>query len=231
MGGSPADILNKLRKPQVVKEFTNARSASTSASSSSLSQQASSQEAARIRTKASPTSTMEAARPPIHPTTLDRIFPASPLLFSGLCPDTDTEDEDHGSVGLPIDEPRSSRKLMGHKKSVSFSSLEIREYEVVIGDHPCCTRGVPLSLGWEYSEAGFLNLDDYEEGRSPRRSRVDLRTSSEERCEILSDVATQHDLRRAQRKMHRVRSCSAKLCERVNAKFFDGSEPPLPSSC
>jgi hypothetical protein len=174
---------------------------------------------------------MEEARPPLHPTALDRIPSASPLLFSGLCPDTDTEDEDHGAVGLPIDAPRSNRKTMGHKKSVSFSSLEIREYEVVIGDHPCCTRGVPLSLGWEYSDAGRLNVDDYEEARSPRRSRVDLRTSSEERCEILSDVATQHDLRRAQRKMHRVRSCSAKLCERVNAKFFDGSEPTLHSSC
>lgn len=226
MGGSPADILNKLRKPQVVKEFNSTRPASSSASSTSLSQEASSPEAARIRTKSNPTRTMEGARPPIHPTTLDRIPPASPLMFSGLCPDTDTEDEEHVAVGLPIDEPRSrSRKLMGHKKSVSFSSLEIREYEVVIGDHPCCTRGVPLSLGWEYHEGGRLNVDDYEEGRSPRRSRFDLRTSSEERCEILSDVATQHDLRRAQRKMHRVRSCSAKLCERVNAKFFDGSEP------
>mmetsp|Transcript_34622 Transcript_34622/g.53130 ORF Transcript_34622/g.53130 Transcript_34622/m.53130 type:complete len:203 (+) Transcript_34622:58-666(+) len=37
-------------------------------------------------------------------------------------------------------------------KRVSFSHCEVREYRVVIGDHPCCGDGIPLSLGWEHAE-------------------------------------------------------------------------------
>jgi hypothetical protein len=215
MGGSHADILRKQRKPQVVREFFNC----------SLRQ-----ESRRIRNKASngtattaSSTTMNEPRPPLHPSS-DRTL-SSPLHFSSSsfhATDTDTDDEHGAPAAIP-------NGLKGHKKSVSFSSLEIREYKVVIGDHPCCTRGVPLSLGWDYCEGGTLDLDAYEEGRSPRRSRVDLRTSSEERSEILTDVASQEDLRRAQRKLHRVRSCSARLCERMNARFFDGPDPTVPS--
>lgn len=191
MGGSLFDILNKQRKPQVVKEYNSPSAPDT-----------------RIQLKRNSIKSMDESRPPLHPSSERSISPL--LLFSSCQDDTDTDEE-----------KPAIRKGPGHKKSVSFSSLEIREYEVVIGDHPCCSRGVPVSLGWEYHEGGMMNLDDYEEGRSPRRPRCDLRTSSEERREILTDVASQDDLRRAQRKLHRVRSCSAKLCERANAKFFD----------
>jgi hypothetical protein len=217
MGGSHADILSKQRKPQVVKEFFNCPLW---------------QEGRRIHARKAGSTTssknMNEPRPPLHPSS-QRSLLSSPLHFSSSsCPtDTDTDDEHGAPTPAAIRKDRGEGK--GHKKSVSFSSLEIREYEVVIGDHPCCSRGVPVSLGWEYSEAGPLNLDEYEEGRSPRRSRFDLRTSSEERSDILSDVASQGDLRRAQRKMHRVRSCSAKLAERVNAKFFDGPGPAFHS--
>lgn len=110
-------------------------------------------------------------------------------------------------------------KLHGHKKTVSFSSLEVREYVVVVGDHPCCSMGLPLSLGWEFEEADTIPLDRYEATREPRRSRQELRTTCEERREILSlDLG---ELRRAERQLHRARSCQARLCERMNAQFFD----------
>jgi len=38
------------------------------------------------------------------------------------------------------------------QKRVSFSSVSIRSYEVILGDHPCCKDGCALTLGWEYTD-------------------------------------------------------------------------------
>jgi hypothetical protein len=106
------------------------------------------------------------------------------------------------------------------QKAVSFTSVEIREYNVIVGDHPCCASGFPLTLDWEYREVSNIEVDTYEEVRSPRRHKEDLKISPEERCQLLSEDCSADDLRKAQRQLHRARSCSAKLCERVNSKFF-----------
>jgi hypothetical protein len=106
-------------------------------------------------------------------------------------------------------------------KRVSFTALEVREYNIVVGDHPCCPVGVPVTLGWEFEDLHAMNLDAYEASRCPRRQRTALRTTPEERRQMLVSAGTQEDeLRRAQRQLQRARSCSTKLCERVNQSFF-----------
>jgi hypothetical protein len=108
-----------------------------------------------------------------------------------------------------------------HKKSVSFASVEIRNYSVIIGDHPCCTQGCPLSLDWDYVSSDAQSLDEYESTRYPRIPREDLRTSDDERRQILAAVnISECEMRRAERRLNRSRSCSAKLCERVSGTFF-----------
>lgn len=55
----------------------------------------------------------------------------------------------------------------------SFSTLEIREYYITLGDNPGGCEGPPLTLDWEYNEdrTKILELDDYETKRKPRRGR------------------------------------------------------------
>lgn len=48
------------------------------------------------------------------------------------------------------------------KKSISFSTVEIREYNIVIGDNPSVSRGAPVGLGWKYVSSSPINVDEYE---------------------------------------------------------------------
>jgi hypothetical protein len=109
----------------------------------------------------------------------------------------------------------------GHKKHVSFTELHIREHEVVLGDHPCCAFGLPVALGWEVQSESIVPVDEYEANRQRRRSRDEMRLSTDDRRALLADI-TEGDLRRVQRKLHRERGCSG------NAKkmFFHKQEAP-----
>lgn len=72
--------------------------------------------------------------------------------------------------------------------SVTFSNVEIREYDIVLGDNPSCSCGPPLSLGWRFDEHKFneIPLEDFEQSRiSHRRSRLEMKMPSCLRYEIL----------------------------------------------
>jgi len=68
--------------------------------------------------------------------------------------------------------------------SVSYTSISIREYPVIPGDNPSVTRGVPLSIGWEYEPERTFDLDAYEKSRR-RRHQIEMRIPPELRHEIL----------------------------------------------
>lgn len=106
------------------------------------------------------------------------------------------------------------------KKHVSFTSLEIRNYNIVIGDHPCCVMGCPVTLGWDYAPAKRLSVDQYEAGRvGVRRNRSELRLTCDERQKILQSCTSEVELRKASRKLHRSRSCTDESRIRVQHFF------------
>jgi hypothetical protein len=104
--------------------------------------------------------------------------------------------------------PPSSPKM--RSKTVKFGNLRIREHTVVLGDHPCCSAGCPLELGWKHESETELALDDYETTRTERRSRKELRTTWLERREWLSQYSD-GDLRRSNRKLQRSNRCKNEL--------------------
>jgi len=63
------------------------------------------------------------------------------------------------------------------KRNVSFSSLEIRTYNVTLGDAPT-SNGPPVSLGWDYDPDATVeqSIDHYENYRAeaPRRNKHEM---------------------------------------------------------
>ena len=62
------------------------------------------------------------------------------------------------------------------KRTTSFSTLEIREYKITIGDNPGGRNGPPISLDWNYCERSTVKMciDKYEKLRPPRRERHEM---------------------------------------------------------
>jgi hypothetical protein len=75
------------------------------------------------------------------------------------------------------------------KKELSFSSIAIREYPVLIGDNPSVGGGVPLTIGWNHEKELAYGLEDYEnDHRSEPKSMADMKFSQEERAEIAKNL-------------------------------------------
>ena len=84
------------------------------------------------------------------------------------------------------------------KKSVSFGHVSIQEYPMDLGDHPCCSAGVPVQIGWTPITSCTCSVDKYEHVRIDGRCtivRKNLRIPLKKRVEILLHVGYSiHDI-------------------------------------
>ena len=86
------------------------------------------------------------------------------------------------------------------KRNVSFTSLEIRSYNVTLGDAPT-SHGPPVSLDWDYHpEPEVIEIDSYEHHREhERRSRNEMLMPASHRKYLLMREAgfTRSEIQRA----------------------------------
>lgn len=86
---------------------------------------------------------------------------------------------------------KESRTFNKQNKQVSFSNLlEIREHEIIIGDHPCCSDGMPLALGWDHSETELVDIDIYGQRK---------KNNSEDKISCFDDDVTNFSRRQRRR--------------------------------
>lgn len=72
----------------------------------------------------------------------------------------------------------NAKKETKPRKSLQFTTIEIRKYNRTLGDHPSCSDGPPVQLDWEYTIEPKTDIDEYEKNRLPRRSRRHLALTS-----------------------------------------------------
>ena len=95
------------------------------------------------------------------------------------------------------------------KREVSFSNLEIRQYEVALSDHPSCSYGPPVQLSWQYQpDEVVVPVESYEQSRSPRREKEQLVLSYNERRHMLLKQAgySKKDVKKAMKEVQRVKN-------------------------
>ena len=84
------------------------------------------------------------------------------------------------------------------KESVSFGDVSVQEYPTELGEHPCCSHGVSIQIGWTALTSQTCSLDTYERIRSQEKCsilRTNLAIPLERRVEMLLDVGYSiHDI-------------------------------------
>lgn len=81
-----------------------------------------------------------------HQTEISYASDASPLPPL-CCSDSESSLDDLSDESFRSSSETSSRRL-------SFNSkVEVREYSLTVGNHPCCEDSLPLSLDWEHADA------------------------------------------------------------------------------
>jgi hypothetical protein len=89
-------------------------------------------------------------------------------------------------------------------RKVSFGSIQVREYERIVGDHPDTRIGVPISIGWGYHEKETVAIDTHEANKKPK---IMLRMSSITRKNILHEVfgIPEAELRSAEKEVQKIK--------------------------
>jgi hypothetical protein len=76
------------------------------------------------------------------------------------------------------------------KKRVSWDMIQTREYSLVVGDHPFCQDGLPVSLDWQYHDSCFSSSIESRPVSERKESYVfPRRLSYEERRDRLCSVS------------------------------------------
>ena len=84
---------------------------------------------------------------------------------------------------------RSSGSSSGtrFKSNITFSNVDVREYERIAGDNPCVRGGVPLSIGWANIQHESIPLDEYENAKGPPRDKIEMIVPASVRRSMLRD--------------------------------------------
>jgi hypothetical protein len=116
----------------------------------------------------------------------------------GLAVLSDSEESSFSSCGteefFDLEDLSSTLNLIENwqklHRRVRFSTIQIQEYALTVGDHPICRDGLAISLDWSHSKEQVFDIDDFEFCR--RRKRGTRRRVSKldywQRREILNRV-------------------------------------------
>jgi hypothetical protein len=95
---------------------------------------------------------------------------------------------------------------MSRRRTVSFNTVEIREYVRTLGDNPSVRSGPALSLGWIVVDSCILPLSLYEHQRPPKVGSVDLIVPRIIREEMLREEGiTRSEIAAANRESFRIK--------------------------
>uniref|UniRef100_A0A7S4RZQ0 Uncharacterized protein n=1 Tax=Ditylum brightwellii TaxID=49249 RepID=A0A7S4RZQ0_9STRA len=106
------------------------------------------------------------------------------------------------------------------RRHVTFDSVIIRDYGMILGDHPCCSYGPPVTLDWDYLEYEPLKVDEYEFHHSLRRPLKQLNLNYFRRLKLLEMAGTsEEDLKTSKKDVSKIKR------SRSVTRYFVSAQP------
>lgn len=148
------------------------------------------------------------ASPRHQPQPSTRVVHSSHPHFTGSMADNHTSNSSDNTST----HSRSHAKSRSDKR-VSFSILQIRTYETILGDNPSCSGGPSLALGWRYDPSHVTaHIDDYERLRATLYGDYDCRPEDlvlhrfEREAILLNTGYSRHDIAESVRGINKVKN-------------------------
>jgi hypothetical protein len=60
------------------------------------------------------------------------------------------------------------------RRSVDFSTIEVRTYPIIMGDNPSVSSGPPFTIDWDHQDAEEIDLADYEKYKPEKRTKEQI---------------------------------------------------------
>lgn len=154
------------------------------------------------------------ARKAVQPTSSSKVFSYSQAIKNGEIVEEQEEliltkspvkpqepSKNHSNLQVQTE----SQSVPKRKKSVSFSSVQVREYALILGDNEAPEGGYPLSIDWKFNPQveTYNSVEDYDQLRDEmgRRESLDIEgLTQHERRLWLRNFYTEDQLRQAERR-------------------------------
>lgn len=121
----------------------------------------------------------------LHPNA-NGLHPTQSPPYNPQEPD-DEEDNNNNSpssTSASTTDPSLSKQT-STQMQVQFTTVQIRDYGITIGDNPCPRDGPPLTIEWNHHHEDEFTLPEYEATRPERRHNQEMIIPSKVRFEIL----------------------------------------------
>ena len=97
---------------------------------------------------------------------------------------------------------------------VAFTTIEIKEYPIIIGDNPSVTKGVPVTIAWTPVETRRCTVDTYEKKIPSPRSMKELKMPSSYRVDPMQRPGfTSDEILRGTKAANITRNCRRRTSE------------------
>jgi hypothetical protein len=117
-----------------------------------------------------------------------------------------TSDSEHSTMSLSSEGKHfdAISNANERRRRVRFSTVEIREHERIVGDHPDVRVGVPIALGWKHEDLEPVPLDVFERSHIKKGT---YRLSSITRKNLLANVFNipEEEIRQAEKEVQRIK--------------------------
>lgn len=108
---------------------------------------------------------------------------------------------------MPLGPLNEKPKGTRHNRSVSFDSVQLRQYSQTLGDNPCVSYGPPIQLDWKYEEEELaIPVDEYECRDRRWKHRQQMIMNCHKRTSMLTFYYgfSEDELKQAQKSIHKI---------------------------
>ena len=118
-----------------------------------------------------------------------------------------------------ITRSESDSPRIAPRKSVRFSSVVIREYPMILGDHPEVSGGPPVTIDWCHNLERCLSVEEYDQltNSKPRHYSNELRMSESSRSLIILNAGYEYfEMNKAIEEAARIKANRGKTLQSQN---------------